>query len=210
MTNKSTTAASNRTDADTVALALGGEEAAQRALYEAHHAAAFRLAYLLLRDTCDAEEVVQDAFVYIFRNLHRYDAGRGSFGTWLRVVLVSRCRNRRRRQQLPLVSLEVLGADSQALSDSEPTHDPVSVLERLGTQRAVWDALQQVSPGARDALVLRYYEGLSYKEIAEILGCSDEAARARVAHGKVQLRRLFAVEDRVVHLRGAVRTVKAG
>jgi RNA polymerase sigma-70 factor (ECF subfamily) len=210
MTNKSATAAANPTDADTVALALGGEETAQRALYRAHHAAAFRLAYLLLRDTCDAEEVVQDAFVYVFRNLHRYDAGRGSFWTWLRVVLVSRCRNRCRRQQLPLVSLEVLGAENQALSDSEPAHDPVSVLERLGAQRAVWDALQQVSPGARDALVLRYYEGLSYKEIAEILGCSNEAARARVAHGKVQLRRLLAAEDSIVHVRGAVRTAKAG
>ena len=210
MTSKSTIAAANTIDVDTVALALGGEEAAQRALYKAHHAAAFRLAYLLLRDTCDAEEVVQDAFVYVFRNLHRYDAERGSFWAWLRVVLVSRCRNRRRRQQLPLVSLEVLGADSQALSDSEPAHDPVSVLERLGTQRAVWDALQQVSPGARDALVLRYYEGLSYMEIAEILGCSNEAARARVAHGKVQLRRLLAAEDRVVPLRGVVRTAKAG
>jgi RNA polymerase sigma-70 factor (ECF subfamily) len=210
MINKSTIAAVNTTDADTVALALGGEEAAQRALYEAHYAAAFRLAYLLLQDTYDAEEVVQDAFVYVFRNLHRYDAERGSFWAWLRVVLVSRCRNRRRRQQLPLISLEVLGADSQALSDSEPTHDPVSVLERLGTQRAVWNALLQVSPGARDALVLRYYEGMSYMEIAETLGCSNDAARARVAHGKVQLRRLLAAEDRSVHLTGAARTAKAG
>jgi DNA-directed RNA polymerase specialized sigma24 family protein len=47
-------------------------------------------------------------------------------------------------------------------------------------------------------------------EIAEILGCSSEAARARVANGKVQLRRLFAAEDRAVHLQGAVRAVKAG
>ena len=78
MTNKSAVAAVNSTDADNVALALDGEEAAQRALYETHYAAAFRLSYLLLRDTCDAEEVVQDAFVYVFRNLHRYDAERGS------------------------------------------------------------------------------------------------------------------------------------
>ena len=58
-------------------------------------------------------------------------------------------------------------------------------------QQAVWDAMQQVSPGARDALVLRYYEGLPYAEIGETLGCSPEAARARVAHGKLQLRRLL-------------------
>jgi len=199
------------TDADTIARAVGGDEAAQRVLYETHHAAAFRLAYLLLQDTCDAEEVVQDAFVYVLCNLHRYDAARGSFWAWLRVVLVSRCRNKRRRKQLHLVSLEMLDAAGQAPADPAPAGDPADVLEGLGVRRAVWEALQRVSPGARDALVLRYYEGLSYAEIAAALGCSTDAARARVAHGKTQLRRLFAApEGEPVRERGIARTVEAG
>jgi len=199
------------TDAETIARAVGGEEAAQRALYETHHAAAFRLAYLLLRDPCDAEEVVQDAFVYVLRNLRRYDPDRGSFWAWLRVVLVSRCRNKRRRRRLQLVSLEVLEAAGQAPADPEPASDPADVLERLGARRVVWEALQRVSPGARDALILRYYEGLSYAEIAATLDCSPDAARARVAHGKVQLRRLLAApEGEVAREEGAVRTAKVG
>lgn len=180
---------------DTIARAIVGNESAQRALYEAHHAAAFRLAYLFLQDTCDAEEVVQDAFVYIFRNLHRYDPERGSFWAWLRVTLVSRCRNKRRRKRLATVSLETLAATGQTPSDPKPSNDPASVLDLRGTQRAMWEALQQVSAGARDALVLRYYEELPYSEIAELLGCSPDAARARVAHGKVQLKRLLAETD---------------
>ena len=194
------------TDTETIAHAIEGDEAAHRVLYEAHYAAAFRLAYLLLQNGCDAEDVVQEAFVYLFRNLHRYDAERGSFRTWVRVVLVSRCRNKRRRRQLPMVSLEVLDATGQALVDSDPASDPVGLLERLGTRLAVWKALQQVSPGARDALILRYYEGLPYAEIAPILGCSPDAARARVAHGKVQLRRLLAApEEEVTRERAPVR-----
>ena len=190
-------------DAETIARAIDGDEAAQRALYEAHHAAAFRLAYLLLGDPCDAEEVVQDAFVYLFRNLRRYDAGRGSFWAWLRVALVSRCRNKRRRRRLPLVSLEVLDGAGQVPADPAPASDPADVLEMRGVRRAVWDALQRVSPGARDALILRYYEGLSYAEMAVALGCSNDAARARVAHGKVQLRRLLtAPEEGAVGERG--------
>jgi len=177
-------------DAETVARAAAGDEAAQRALYEAHNAAAFRLAYLLLGDTCDAEEVVQDAFVYLFRNLRRYDPERGAFWSWLRVTLVSRCRNKRRRKRLPRVSLEALGGAAQ-LSAETPFADPARLLERQGTRRAVWAALQRVSPGARAALVLRYYADLPYSEIAEILGCSNDAARSRVAHGKTQLRRLL-------------------
>jgi len=178
-------------DTETIERAIGGDEAAQRALYEAHYAAAFRLAYLLLQDTCDAEEVVQDAFVYVFRNLQRYDAERASFIGWLRVVLVSRCRNKRRRRQLATVSLEALAAAGQPAPDSKPDRDPADALELQGSRQAIWEALQKVSAGAREALILRYYEGLPYAEISALLGCSPDAARARVAHGKVQLRRLL-------------------
>ena len=183
------------TDIDIIRRAIENQEAAQRALYEAHHAAAFRLSYLLLQDTCDAEEVVQDAFAYLFHNLHRYDEKKGSFWTWLRVTLVSRCRNKRRRKQLPIVSLESLEATNHSPADPSPAGNPTRALEVRGRQQTVWDALQQISPGARDAIILRYYEGLRYAEIAEILGCTPEAARARVAHGKVQLRRILSWQE---------------
>jgi RNA polymerase sigma factor (sigma-70 family) len=183
------------TDTETITRAIDGNEAAQRTLYETHHTAAFRLAYLLLREPRDAEEVVQDAFVYVFRNLRRYDPERGTFWAWLRAVLVSRCRNKRRRRCLPSISLEMLEATDQVPADPKPASDPVNVLERLGARRVVWEALQQVSDGARDALILRYYEGLPYAEIANILSCSNDAARSRVIHGKAQLRRLLTEPD---------------
>ncbi|MBN1979309.1 MAG: RNA polymerase sigma factor [Anaerolineae bacterium] len=200
-----------RADTETIERAIRGDEAAQRALYEAHYAAAFRLAYLLLQDTCDAEEVVQDAFVYVLRNLQRYDAERASFMGWLRVVLVSRCRNKRRRRQLSTVSLETLAAAGQPPPDSKPGRDPADALELQGTRQAIWEALQQISPGAREALILRYYEGLPYAEISALLGCSSDAARARVAHGKVQLRQLLAeAAGDVVRDTGFVRPVEVG
>ena len=89
--------------------------------------------------------------------------------------------------------------------------DPADVLELQGSQRAIWEALQKVSAGAREALILRYYEGLPYAEISALLGCSPDAARARVAHGKVQLRRLLteAAGD-VVKDTGAVRAAEVG
>jgi RNA polymerase sigma-70 factor (ECF subfamily) len=198
-------------EAQTIARAVGGDEASQRQIYESHHAAAYRLAYLLLRNTMDAEEVVQDAFVYAYRNLDRYDAERGSFWTWLRVILVSRCRNRRRRKRLPGVSLEALRAVGKVPADTKPSSDPADALERWDTRRVVYEALEEVSPGARDALVLRYYEGLAYAEIAQILGCSNEAARSRVVHGKSQLRHLLAGrEEQMTTDHEAVRRAVAG
>jgi len=182
---------SSETEAFAITRAIEGDEASLRRLHDAYFAAAFRLACLLLGDTHDAEEVVQDAFVYAFRNLARYDAEKGSFWTWLRVVVISRCRNKRRRKWLPRLSLDVINETGLMIVDPKPTSDPARVLERSETRRAIWDALQRVSPGAREALVLRYFEGLSYKEMTEALGCSADAARSRVVHGKVQLRRFL-------------------
>jgi RNA polymerase sigma-70 factor (ECF subfamily) len=184
-------------DLETITQAVAGDEGAQRALYETYHARAFRLAFLFLHDARDAEEVVQDAFVYVFRNIQRYDAQRGTFWAWLRVTVVSRCRNKRRRKRLPQISLEKMTSVGRPLPDDRAAHDPEWVAENRGARREVREALERVSPGAREALILRYYEELPYAEIADVLGCSAEAARARVAHGKVQLRHLLAGADRV-------------
>jgi RNA polymerase sigma-70 factor (ECF subfamily) len=201
---------SRGSDCDTIALAVKGDDLSLRRLYEEHHAGAYRLACLLLRDRHDADEVVQDAFVYAFRNLERFDARRGSFWTWLRVIVVSRCRNKRRRKRLPRVSLDVLKEAGMMPAERNPMGNPVYVLEMSETRRTIWEALSQVTPGARDALILRYYEGLSYVEIGKVLGCSSEAARSRVAHGKVQMRRLLALDGEqqestvtVAHVAGA-------
>jgi RNA polymerase sigma-70 factor (ECF subfamily) len=195
---------------ETIMQAVSGDDAAQRRLYRAHHAAAFRLAYLLLQNTCDAEEVVQDSFVYVFRNLKRYQPERGTLWSWLRVVLVSRCRNKRRRKQLPSVSIDVLVGTDRVPPDERVDNDPEGALELRGLQRTVWEALQQVSPAARDALILRFYEELPYGAIADILGCSADAARARVAHGKMQLRRLLSPsEGEKAGRRSSLRTAEA-
>jgi RNA polymerase sigma factor (sigma-70 family) len=95
--------------------------------------------------------------------------------------------------------LEVLEGVGKAPADPKSAGDPVRALERVRTRRAIWEALRQVSPGARDALILRYYEGLPYAEIGAILGCSNAAARSRVVHGKAQLRELLitAGEERI-------------
>jgi len=187
----------------TIARAVQGDEASQRVIYETYHARASRLAYLLLRDTLDTEEVVQDAFVYALRNLVAYDGGRASFWTWLRVILVSRCRNKRRRKRLPRVSLEQLVADGQEPRDSQELGDPPRALARRDTQRSVYEALDEISPGARDALILRYYEGLPYATIGEALSCTEAAARQRVLHGKRQLRD-------VLRRRGATAGIELG
>lgn len=171
-------------DAETQALiarCLGGDEAAYALLYQRHSGLVYRLAYSLLQHHEDAEEVLQDSFEYAFRTLKRYDPRRAAFTTWLYRITVSRCRNKRRRKWLPTFSLNQ--SDARQVTDTQ-TRTPDEALALTEAQRAVWEALQQLSPRLRETAVLRTYYGLRYSEIGEILDIPAKTAesRMRLAH----------------------------
>ncbi len=85
-------------ETDLITRARQGDEGAMSALYARHAPALYRLAFGLLRDRQDAEEVAQDALAYALGRLERYDARRATLRTWLHTITVSRCRNKRRRR----------------------------------------------------------------------------------------------------------------
>src|SRR5688572_27684244 len=81
-----------------IARCLTGDQGAYARMYDRYASGAYRLCYSLLLNKQDAEDVVQDSFVYAFKNLRRYDSQRASFKTWLYTIAVSRCRNMYRRK----------------------------------------------------------------------------------------------------------------
>ncbi len=164
---------------------LGGEEAAYGLLYGRLSGMIYRLCYGLLQHREDAEEVLQDSFEYAFRNLHRFDGRRAAFKTWLYQIALSRCRNKRRRKWLPSFSLNQL--TTQDVTDTE-TPLPDETLAMNTEQKAVWQALKQLSPKLRETALLRYYEGLTYVEIGDILGIPGKTAesRMRLAHQELK------------------------
>mgnify|MGYP001812317871 CR=1 FL=1 len=87
---------------------LSGDEAAYVILYERHASLLYRLAYGLLQNREDAEEVLQDSFEYAFRKLANYDDRKSAFSSWLYRITVSRCRDKRRRKWLPTSPLSLL------------------------------------------------------------------------------------------------------
>jgi len=164
-----------------IARCLGGDDAAYALLYQRHSGLVYRLAYSLLQHHEDAEEVLQDSFEYAFRTLKRYDPRRAAFTTWLYRITISRCRNKRRRKWLPTFSLSQ--NDGRQVTDTQ-TRTPDEALALTEAQRAVWEALQQLSPRLRETAVLRYYHGLRYSEIGDILDIPAKTAesRMRLAH----------------------------
>jgi RNA polymerase sigma-70 factor (sigma-E family) len=154
-------------------------------LYTRHASAALRLAYFLTGDRDLAADLVQDAFVKVagrFGHLRVPDA----FDAYLRRTIVNLFSSRLRR-----VRLERRALARQRPTD-RPEHRDVDVVER----DAMWSALQTLPPRQRAALVLRYYEDLSERETAEVLGCSVGAAKQLVTRGLTALRVRIGSEER--------------
>jgi RNA polymerase sigma-70 factor (ECF subfamily) len=160
---------------------LAGEESAYLAVYNEYAATIYRLCYSLLQHQEDAEEVLQDSFEYAFRKLHKYDARKAAFKTWLYQIAVSRCRNKRRRKWLPTFSINDQIRD-EVVDKATPT--PAEMMAMTERQQVVWEALQDLTPKLRETAVLRYYEGLTYNEIGQILDIPPKTAesRMRLAH----------------------------
>ncbi|MBZ0281186.1 MAG: RNA polymerase sigma factor [Anaerolineae bacterium] len=164
---------------------LNGDQTAFAALYELCAPIIYRLCYGLLVNRQDAEDITQEAFVYAFKNLKRYDSTRASFKTWLYTIALSRCRNLYRRKRLPWMDFaSLLSADLPAPKSEAPE----SKLAQRDVKAMVENALSELTPRLREAVVLRYGHGLTYREMAEVIGCPQKTAESRVRLAHERLR----------------------
>jgi RNA polymerase sigma-70 factor (sigma-E family) len=146
-------------------------------LYVRHAPAAFRTAYFLTGDRDLAEDLVQDAFVRVagrFRHLRAPEA----FDAYLRRTIVNLFTSHLRRLRLERAELKRRAAEARPrIEDPDPRiHDDL------------WSNVRTLPERQRAAIVLRFYEDLSERETAEILGCSTGAVNSLVAHAMVTLR----------------------
>src|SRR4030042_1951219 len=93
-------------DSDLIRRCLTGDSNACADLYQRWCGSVYRLAYCILRQEQDAEEVTQDVFVYALSRLASYDASKSAFRTWLYTITISRSRNKLRRKWLPTVEID--------------------------------------------------------------------------------------------------------
>ncbi len=172
-----------------------GDERAAEAIYNQHRGAAYGLAYALLDNAADAEEVAQDALTYALTHIDRYDPGRARFSTWLHTITVSRCRNKRRRRFMPTLSLRSWLSSGENMADPAPS--PESQAVRESTRDEVWQAIQRLNQPLREAILLRHWADFTYQEIGDMLGCSMRTAQSRVRLAYSQLRTSLSAADMV-------------
>ncbi len=173
--------------------ALKGDQVGYAELYERFAASLYRLCYSLLMNEQDAEDILQESFLYAFKNLHRFDSGKASLKTWLYTIAVSRCRNTYRRKRFLTVDIsQWFGFELKA----PPADAPEAAVIRRDATETIEKALTDLSPRLREAIVLRYGQGMTYREISEVMGCPQKTAESRVRLGHQRLRQSLQPEGR--------------
>lgn len=182
-------------DGALVSRARDGDYDAFEQLFERHRLLVYRFAYQMTSRRDDAEDIVQEAFVRAYQNLHRY-RDEAKFTTWLLRIVTNLCTDQARmhNRRTNLEQQEAAGAlDWMTLGSTE---DPVQNLEDERRKGALRKALNALPVHHRSVIVLRDLEEREYPDIATILGCTVGGAKLRV------LRARRALRDRISPLLG--------
>ena len=175
------------TDAGLVRRAREGDYRAFEQLFERYRTMAYRFAYQMVGRRDDAEDIVQEAFVRAYQNLHRY-RDEAKFTTWLLRIVTNLCTDEARKNQRRSVleQQEAAGAlDWMTVGDTE---DPVNNLEEDRRKLALRRAMNALPVHHRTMIVLRDIEEKEYPEIAKIVGCTVGGAKLRVLRARRALR----------------------
>ena len=175
----------NLADEDLMALVEEGEARAFEVIFDRHADAAFSLAYRMCGRRSLAEEIVQEAFVSLWRSAVRYDASRGSVRSWVLRVVHNRAIDAFRRE-VANVSRDV---PDDWLSESVPARERTEdEVERRSDARLVRSALDNLPQDQRRVIELAYFAGFSQTQIAHLLGLPAGTVKGRMRLGLSKLR----------------------
>ena len=169
-------------DADLVARARGGDEAAWEVLVREHQEAVFRLAYLLLGNPDEAEDAAQETFIRAFHSLHTFDTTR-PMRPWLLRIAANLAHNRRRSIGRYLAALR------RTTQQVPPTAG--SLGERTTQQweaQTLWQAVRRLRPAEQEVIYLRYFLDLSEAEMAAALDVTHGTVKSRLHRALQKLR----------------------
>jgi RNA polymerase sigma-70 factor, ECF subfamily len=161
-------------DAELVRAARDGSRDAFDILFNRHKRFVYNVCYRMLGSRDDAVDATQTAFIQAYRALNRF-RGDSAFRSWLYRIAVNSCTGMLRQELRQRQKLQEINPD--------PPHDE--------PRDDVWEAILQLCPDMRAALVLFYFEGLNGVELAQALGCSDGAARTRLHRARIAFKRKY-------------------
>ena len=154
-----------------------GDASAFETLFRKYEKMVFRTAYLITGNREVAEDTLQEVFLSVWKSRHTYDPNRGKLTTWLHRITVNQCSRGKARKVPAAVSIEEKGVD---LPDMKHYFQP----EEISVSRIEYDrllkAMAALDTKHRSVLVLRYFNDLSYKEIAEVMDIPLGTVKSRL------------------------------
>jgi len=186
-----------------------GDPQAWRQLVVSQHRRIYAICYRFTGSASDAEDLTQDVFLKLYRNLASFDVERGSFQTWIttlaRNLLVDHFRRTRLERATDSLDASYAGDDCGAtLADrmaelTDPGLSPEAHAAGMELKVRIQQALAQLSPELREAVILRDLEDMDYKEIAQVLRIPEGTVKSRISRGRGELARLLQrIEGQVV------------
>ena len=171
------------TDIALMALVKRGDEKAFELLVTRHQRSVYNLACRFLNDQSEAEDVTQEAFIRVFKAAATYSP-QAKFTTWLYTIVKNLCFNAIRRGR----SVVIVSAEEETIPEmSSENPDPAEMIDRERLKLRIRGAVNALPENMRIAVILHKFHDLQYDEIAEILGCSENAVKLRVHRAKAIL-----------------------
>jgi RNA polymerase sigma-70 factor (ECF subfamily) len=178
-----------QTDAQAIEQILDGNTAMFEVLMRRYNERVYRAARAIVRDEQEAEDVMQQAYVNAFTHLRQFN-GTARFSTWLTTIAIHEALARvRRRGRYETFNDDL--SNVEPFMSSQPVHSPEHQAFSGELRGLLEWAIDALPDGMREVFVLREVEGLSTSEVAECLGLSDDAVKARLSRGRAALRRLL-------------------
>jgi RNA polymerase sigma factor (sigma-70 family) len=156
-----------------------GNSKAQFRLYNQYSKAMYNLAYRILNNREDAEDILQEAFVECFKSIasFRFES---TFGAWLKKILINKCINHLKKRKIDLTLCDELPVTIYE-EDEETTYDT----------RKIFKGIEMLPDGYRIILTLYLLEGYDHSEISQILGISESTSKSQYSRAKEKLRNML-------------------
>jgi len=157
---------------------LNGKVAAQRELYDHYAHPMLGLCYRYTKSMADAEDVLQEGFIKVFKSLHQY-SGTGELGAWIRRVMVNTAINYLKKEKRYQNDLSFTDITLHPVSDDNP--------ELILNAKELADLIRQLPTGYQTIFNLYAVEGYSHAEIGKILGIHEGTSKSQYARGRALL-----------------------
>lgn len=182
-----------KTEAEIVIRVLKGDRQAYALLVEEYKSPIYNLAYRMMNNVADAEDLAQETFLRSFRELPRFDTKR-RFYTWLYTISLNLIRNHLKKAGRK-TGFSNIDASSDRIHLNEDHDVTVEINDadqlKKEKEKQLEICLLKLSPELRELLVMRFYQRLSFEEISEITGLSQGAVKMRVYRGLEKLKEMM-------------------